>query len=423
MDCIVLYYTIISCSAAPPDNGHLHIDADKDDKKQIRGMYIINNCKYPIKPLSDILTVFKSSKGGASDAIGENGVGVKQGCATLSDLSFVLSRNKADFGFGVVALDLQKTTGIYLPSFTFKWNPEVYALKDCIQYELKKICTDNPDVAGVITKYGQGKLEKGIGGLIQHFIRISTGLWGSSGMDYVFGLVIHNLKHASVSGEEEKDDDVDDDVDVDESRRRAELRRNAHPDLAPTRGFLTQLVEELPKHYLHVAHSFDVNICGHRVSFSYWQRRLVEMTHFHVVVDKRQAVNVHQLAQYARNAVSHHNDNHGIDVYIGFDAMHCAEKGKGAKPARLVYHSRRAGRLIKQHRDARNELGLNSSGSLYCQGLTIVVDDKHGALPLNPTKQGACIDNNVIFIAIWLNVLPRYLPCSLRFCLWRTKTW
>jgi hypothetical protein len=32
-------------------------------------------------------------------------------------------------------------------------------------------------------------------------------------------------------------------------------------------------------------------------------------------------------------------------------------------------------------------LGLTSSGTQFCQGLTILVDDIHGKLPLNPTKQ------------------------------------
>ena len=45
-------------------------------------------------------------------------------------------------------------------------------------------------------------------------------------------------------------------------------------------------------------------------------------------------------------------------------------------------------RLIKDYRDARGELLLSAGGTDFCQGLTIVVNDKHGMLPLNPTKQG-----------------------------------
>ena len=44
--------------------------------------------------------------------IGENGVGLKQGCATLSDLSFVLVKNgsddKVELGFCAESLQLAK---------------------------------------------------------------------------------------------------------------------------------------------------------------------------------------------------------------------------------------------------------------------------------------------------------------------------
>jgi len=43
--------------------------------------------------------------------------------------------------------------------------------------------------------------------------------------------------------------------------------------------------------------------------------------------------------------------------------------------------------LIKHEPDARHMLGLNASGSTYCSGLTVLIDDIDGKLPLNPTKQ------------------------------------
>ena len=80
------------------------------------------------------------------------------------------------------------------------------------------------------------------------------------------------------------------------------------------------------------------------------------------------------------------NDEYELDVYIGFDAVRINQKVQ--KTATLLYHSRGAGRLIKKYEDARSLLRLPSGGTNYCQGLTIIVDDKHGVLPLNPTKQG-----------------------------------
>ena len=58
---------------------------------------IQNNSRKPVKKLEAALTVYKSNKNsdlavansGNKDSIGENGVGLKQGCATLSDCSVV----------------------------------------------------------------------------------------------------------------------------------------------------------------------------------------------------------------------------------------------------------------------------------------------------------------------------------------------
>lgn len=78
------------------------------------GLCIINNSFHPIRPLVQVLEVYNSSKihSGAHD-IGENGVGLKQGCATLSDLSFVLVKNGVE-GFvelGIIAESLQMPEG------------------------------------------------------------------------------------------------------------------------------------------------------------------------------------------------------------------------------------------------------------------------------------------------------------------------
>lgn len=50
-------------------------------------------------------------------------------------------------------------------------------------------------------------------------------------------------------------------------------------------------------------------------------------------------------------------------------------------------YSRKSGRLIKHIPDARHILGVNSGGTDFCQGLTIIFDDVTGMLPLTPTKQ------------------------------------
>jgi len=78
------------------------------------GLCIVNNCMKKIRPLEKVLEVYNSSKveSGAGD-IGENGVGLKQGCATLSDLSFVLVKNgnNANVELGICAESLQREEG------------------------------------------------------------------------------------------------------------------------------------------------------------------------------------------------------------------------------------------------------------------------------------------------------------------------
>jgi len=301
---------------------------------------------------------------------------VKQGCATLSNLSFVLSRNEYCFSIGIVALELQKHAGIYLPSFEFTWHPvsedsdsedsDSEELQDFLDRQLQHICDVNEDVKKVMKKYGTDRL-------VQHFLRMTQDLWSFHNNEYIFSLVIDELKHGHVL-------DTEMPVELNEGR---ETRQHSHVE----NGFLTQIYDELPKHYLHVAHSFDVKIQSKRVTFAHWQRRLIEMSHFQVLIDKKDSMDSELLSAYNQNKVPNH-DFHPLNVYLGFDAIRCGDpQSKGSKCATVYYHSRRAGRLIKHHRDARGELRLSSGGTQYCQGLTVIVDDRIGALPLNPTKQ------------------------------------
>ena len=78
------------------------------------GLCIVNNSPREIRPLTQVLEVYNSSKiNSGAGAIGENGVGLKQGCATLSDLSFVLVKNGSNerLELGIVAESLQKAEG------------------------------------------------------------------------------------------------------------------------------------------------------------------------------------------------------------------------------------------------------------------------------------------------------------------------
>ena len=94
-----------------------------DNLPDCTGLIIVNNSRLPVRPLARVLEVFNSSKietavdrdNGMDHVgdIGENGVGLKQGCATMSDRSFVLVRNGEErfVELGIVAESLQSAAG------------------------------------------------------------------------------------------------------------------------------------------------------------------------------------------------------------------------------------------------------------------------------------------------------------------------
>lgn len=341
-------------------HGYLEIDVDVEEEKDeedenrfpeleldsTNGFYMLNNCHHAVKPMKKVLTVFNSEKGSARSQIGENGVGVKQGCATLSDISFVMSRNEQVYSLGILAKELQKKEGIYLPSFEFAFDKEFsdvdesYTLYSFLKAELTSIANLNKDIAKVYTDYGYGDEKKGIHRLITNMMRLSDGIWADE--KYAFCLCIHDLKHGSNT------------------------------------DFLLNVSSELSRHYLHVPKSFQVWVGSIRVKFNHWPNRLVNLTRFMVRIPKDEHAN--------GNNINETIDDHSLNVYIGFDAIRCTNNDE-SKSASLYYYSRTFGRLIKSHRDARGTLLLSAGGTQFCQALTIIIDDKAGALPLNPTKQ------------------------------------
>lgn len=325
------------------------------------GFYMINNCDEKVKSMKEILTVFNSAKVHKRIQIGENGVGVKQGCATLSDISFVMSRNKDIFSLGILAKQLQKKTGIYLPSFEFEFDREVTSLDlhSFLNTEVSSICTLNADIADVVVKYGMGSLPKGIYRLVQNLSRLSTYEWEDQ--DSVFCLCIHDLKHGEVG------------------------------------YFLRQLTQNLPKHYLHVPCDFEVFVGDVRVNFSHWSQRLANLTKFTVRVAKDRCIDTENVNGYNQDSSDDDEvDDHSLNVYLGFDTIRCKDKNT-VTHASIYYYSRLFGRLIKYHPDARGILRLISTGSFFSQGLTIIVDDRGGGkCDLNDAHQFYELVQNLI---------------------------
>ena len=323
------------------------------------GIVIINNSAKAIKPLEETLTAYRSIKDSA-DKIGEYGVGLKQACATLSKTSFVLTRNYNRFDIGVIAHCLQTKTRIYLPHFSFTINSqgEDEVVQD-IRQNIMAIMKDNPKIMKIATSdLGFGNRNSAIDALVDRCNLMWSGEWEEH--DHVFQLVVTDLIHTQ-----------------DES-----LRARGGVLKQPAVNFLEEIRELLPRHYINIPpDNFEFYIRTKKVSFVYWQHRLVEMTKFEVNVCKTQPIR--EMADESNWVRKGHN----LTVFCGFDALRLADKNKPSTCSLCIY-SRNSGRLIEVTDDARDILGLRSSSSSFTQGLTIIVDDTEGHLPLKPTKDG-----------------------------------
>eukprot|EP00578_Thalassiosira_sp_NH16_P032516 CAMPEP_0181079674 /NCGR_PEP_ID=MMETSP1071-20121207/2156_1 /TAXON_ID=35127 /ORGANISM="Thalassiosira sp., Strain NH16" /LENGTH=144 /DNA_ID=CAMNT_0023161093 /DNA_START=189 /DNA_END=623 /DNA_ORIENTATION=+ len=85
-----------------------------------------------------------------------------------------------------------------------------------------------------------------------------------------------------------------------------------------------------------------------------------------------------------------------LKVYLGFDRYRIANPETGfrtQKACSLYTYSRASGRMVKYEPDARSTLGLSYGGTVFCQAMTVIIDDVEGRLPLDPTKQGLAFGN------------------------------
>ena len=341
------------------------------------GMVITNNSAKPIQSLEETLTAYRSDKNNATgeaqlannlnkQAIGEYGVGLKQACATLSDTSLVLTRNHNVVQLGVIAKDLQSRDNVSLPHFTFAVDTtNAKPIQEQLHHHMSHILKEHPTIGHLITtalgaEHPQQALERLVD-QCHHCLWNET--WKNHNDDHVFSLILTHIKHT-------------------ESRaaRTASTGIRQHP----ARGFLRDIRTLLPKHYSNVPlQGFSFTIDGQPVNFSYWQNRLVEMTKFQVFINKEKPV--HTMSDDSDWA---HN-GYPLSLYCGFDALRLQDKDKTqAKTCQLCIYSRQSGRLIEVTQDARDMLGMASSGVDFSEGLTVIVDDVGGELPLKPTKDG-----------------------------------
>jgi len=204
------------------------------------------------------------------------------------------------------------------------------------------------EIASCVTKYGAGSLERGIDRLSKHFYTMCFGdTFGND--DNVFALILDRVDYGHTTTTESKCFEL-----------------------------LKDLRKEIPRFYLHVPSTFDFRIGRGAVAFHYWQQRLVELSSISVLMN-------HSSYWYEYKPESDAGA-YKLRVLIGFDRFRINDKSSG-KEGSLYIYSRESGRLIKCMPDGRGYLRLQNTGSFYCQGLTVIIDDTGGQLPLNPTKQ------------------------------------
>ncbi|KAL7542801.1 hypothetical protein ACHAXR_012096, partial [Thalassiosira sp. AJA248-18] len=350
--------------------GRVHVYPDiYESSATTTGLCIVNNSVKTIRPLKTVLEVYNSSKvdSGARN-IGENGVGLKQGCATLSDLSFVFVKNgsSANIELGILAQSLQREEGCYLPAFKFsnKKGDGSSPLKD--QMILLFSQPDHADVAKCIAQYGaasfgsEPSLVVGVERLCQHFDHICYSDNFSSN-PFAFLVVLDKVHHGQTAEYVKNAWDAQQKITV--SRLMEDLRN------------------EIPRHYLHISNTFDFSIGGEKAEFKYWPARLVELTAFTVNINSKTSW------QQKFDPINGPPDSYyQLRVFVGFDVMRITDAA-GGKEGSLYTYSRQSGRLISNNPDARTRLGLGAGGTMFCQGLTVIIDDFGGHLPLNPTKQ------------------------------------
>ena len=263
------------------------------------------------------------------------------------------------------------------------------ANKLAIQDQMIELFTQpkHADSKWCIARYGDGtttpNFEIGMHRLIQHFDSVLNFYKNP----YVFCVVMDNMSYGN------KHPTSFDDLG----------KRPAAADP------IADLRAAIPKTYLHVPEKFDFRIGRQKngrekVVFDYWPQRLVEMSSFKVKISQSVPWNHHNYNR-DRNAYT-------LRVFVGFNRFRI--NSDEPKAASLYVYSRDAGRLIKYEPDARHLLGIGAGGSTYSSGLTILIDDISGNLPLSPTKQDVAFgeeahgDIHKMNLFAWVGAITRF---------------
>ena len=391
----------------PQNSSRIVINYDKpysahhynQSNNETTGLVMTNNSVEPIKSMHEILRVYNSRKTNDNGQhIGQNGVGLKQGCATLSPCSFCLVKKTTTtatattqegaqitttttncYSLGILAGSLQTEQMCFLPVLQHDDDYFLSGTSAERQMALLSWAEQNRGIAKCVQDYGSGSLLLGVQRLDKHMTQMAKGKWKQ--YDHVFRLVLFGMHHQtniSSSSSEEEEEQQQEEEDLQHDR---------------VKGLLDQLIEDLPRRYLHVPDHVSVIICHQRIRFGYWQSRMADMARFDLKIKKTIPIandpNWDTFSSQQKDCnygVDNETDCYSIRIFVGFDFVRLTQEDSSNDLAMYVY-SRRPGRLIQTTPSARHKLALTSGSSEYNQAMTILIDDYKGKLPLNPTKQ------------------------------------
>mmetsp|Transcript_33623 Transcript_33623/g.79304 ORF Transcript_33623/g.79304 Transcript_33623/m.79304 type:complete len:921 (+) Transcript_33623:201-2963(+) len=441
-------------------------------------MCLHNDCVHPVKELRKILDVYNSDK--TDSAIGENGVGVKQAAAAMSDLSIVITTRideeplmmnygdddddenstprvrKCLISIGVLSKKMQSSDNCVIPSWTLPIEFYIdehnekkkkkqdngdsgtgvseYMGETCrpvLLRELANITAHNALLGKTMKEYGgaalQNRRKYGIQRLAKHIelMVTSSKTKGTKSIKaphpHQYLMILHKFGKHQPNSKREKDNN---------SAKAAVVKaRNELDDL------LRDLADEMPKTYLHIppAPYFRIKINRETLKFQYWERHLVELHQIPLIIDRKNDFRTSEDWLIPENP----DDCYQVKVSIGFDPSRANPQGSashhntnsfiGGQSCSLLIFSRISGRLFLKHDDARGILRLTNSGTNFCQGLTVIVDDYEGHLPLTPTKESLAFgleDYGKIHernLYAWLGALANVYWTHF-FTLFKTKT-
>ena len=331
-----------------------------------KGLIVQNSCLKEVAPMKEVLMLHNSKKQ-ATNQVGEFGVGINQACANVSDLSFILTKSwiasegNHRLELGILSKDLQTENAFVAPSMSFESDDDILQML-------------NEAAAKQKATIGKALKQYGIEPLAAHF----ESLLMNRKQDHMFVVLFARFSSSDQISFSDQASVLVRDLQKYNERR--------------SKNLILQLKDELPRRYLHIdpneievfveespsssakdGASSTKKANGDPILFTYWQSRLVELTQFDLYLDRTK--NFTWETWLTPCPTKKH-----IRIFLGFDALRLSASSRSAECS-LHLHSRQSGRLIKSESDARRYLNLVTSGSKYCQGLTILIDDVHGALP------------------------------------------